>query len=977
MSPQDDRAPLGLVQQHALLSGFAGEGRPRPRAEAVLHLTGALDVEVLRTALALLWERHEAVRAGIEFDEEAVPRHTLVPAHVAALRDAALTTELDCQNAKLFLRWDPARLDERSMLLLITDLVVVYESLVADAHIPPPASVHMGHEVPASAARRVELAYWTRTRPFDPQMAEQHPVIVPLALLPNDPTAVTAVAAAVVCVLARYTHEPEITIGTLVRLGGPSALGSHTEPRRLHFTITDSTVFRTLVDGVTEQSRRAEPGAMDTAPNPLGKVLVRHDQLTGQRFHGAGTEFHVVEMTRPPDPADVTITICTITSRLRIDWQQDVCTRAAVQGFAEHLTRVLTEAVRNPDTPLARLPILTDAERVEARAAAQGPRHAWNRAPVHRQVAAQAAATPDAVAVRFDGTDLSYADLDARANQLAHHLRDAGIGAGDIVAILLGPCPEVLIAQLGVLKAGAAFVMSDPTHPPRRVRYVLEDSAAAAVITRSDLVAELAAFQLPRVELDRDHMTIAGLPATPPADHTDETYPAYLIYTSGSTGQPKGAVLTHAAMSNFLLWLGELFALGGDDRLLLHMALVFDFSHGEIFAALTRGATLVVANSSARTSPTALRELIVREEVTYLGGTPSLLGLVDAEPYPHLRYLLVGGESIPGSLVERWNLPGRRLVSIYGPTETAVGCLEYECEHTSWAASPPIGHPTANREVHVLDRWHDPAPVGVPGEVHVGGLGVGLGYHNRPGLTARRFIPDPAGTGGRLYATGDLATRGDDGEIRFIGRIDNQVKINGLRIELEEVEAALTRHTAVRRAAVVPVAITDTSSSLVAYFIAAKRPCTPEVLRAHLAADLPTHMIPSRFIEVDAFRLSSSGKVDRAALRSLHLAAEENPYTPPRTWAEKQVAEVFSRVTGRAAGADDPFPSDDPLDAMRAAMLLERLTGTTITVDRLLGAKSVASVAEELTPRAGALAEDDELAALLDLVESLQDEDIT
>ncbi|NEA89436.1 amino acid adenylation domain-containing protein [Streptomyces sp. SID7958] len=985
MPPHRDRAPLGLVQQHTLLNAFLDPGRECQHGKAVLHVTGSPDVRALRTALDLLWERHTALRASIQFDAEGEPHQTIASAHTPPPTDAALTTEMETDATGpvvLRLRWDPVRLDEHSIRLLVDDLIAVYAALTEGRTLPA-AATHVSIRTPATAAERAEFGYWAQAAPHGREQADPpDPLSIAAGMIPEDPdAAVTVVTAAAVAVLARYTHEPDITVGILVRACGPAAVGAHTQPRRLCRTVTDSMTFGDLVDGLAEQRERAAAGPLvdnseRAAAHPLGRILVRHDPLTGQRIHRAGTTFHVTEAALPPGPAELTLTVCTAAAhpQIRFDRRPQACSREAVDRLARHLSAVLNQTSSRPDTPLAHLRLLTAAEHEQALLAARGPRRPWNHEPVHRQVAAQALATPDAVAVRFDGADLTYAALDARANQLAHHLRGAGVGLGDVVAILLDPCPDVFIAQLGVLKAGGAFVMTDPSHPSRRVQYTLEDSDAAAVITHSSLADVLGTADLPRVELDRDGPTIGTRPTTAPADLTDERSLAYLIYTSGSTGRPKGAVLAHAAMSNFLLWLGDLFDLGRGDRMLLHMALVFDFAHGEIFAALTRGAALVVADRPARTSPKALRELIVQERVTYLGGTPSLLGLLDAGPYPDLRYLLVGGESIPGPLVVRWNAPGRRLVSIYGPTETAVGCLEYECAHTEWCEPPPIGHPTANRSVHVLDRWNDPAPTGVPGEIHVGGLGVGVGYLGRPSLTASRFIPDPTMPGERMYATGDLGVRGDDGEIRFIGRIDSQVKINGLRIELEEVEAVLVQHAAVARAAVVPVELSDESSTLVAYFTVAGRPCTPEMLRDHLSVDLPTHMIPSRFIEVDALPLSTSGKIDRAVLRAREIV-DDRSYVPPRTWAENQVARVFTTVTGHVVGANDRFPSRDPLMAMRVAVLLERLTGIPVTVDQLLRAESVAAVAKELNPDTMTLVDDEELLAMLELVEDMTEND--
>jgi amino acid adenylation domain-containing protein len=594
---------------------------------------------------------------------------------------------------------------------------------------------------------------------------------------------------------------------------------------------------------------------------------------------------------------------------ITVDYAIDIFDRDRVERLAGHLQILLAGAAADPGTPISALPLLTSVEQERLVTDWQGPPTPYSREPVHRQIAAHAAARPDAVALRFGDDEVTYAELDRRAAELARRLRADGTRHGDIVAICLDRGIDVVVAMLGVLRAGGAFAVLDPTYPVRRLQFLIDDTATRTVLTHT---AHLPALPPPAgwspLCLDRDWSAIAAQPAGRDLpEWADESSLAYVLYTSGSTGQPKGVLIEHGCLSNFVRWPVWLFGLGPGDRMLQHMTLIFDFSEGEIFTALTAGATLVIAPEATRTSPTAFARLLADERITCLFGPPAVLAKVDPGDCPDLRYVTVGGDICTGELVNRWNTPGRRFINGYGPTEATVGCTAYECEHRDWTAPPPIGRPMPNRTAYILDATGRLCPIGVPGELHIGGAGVARGYLNRPDLTREKFLADPFRPGGRMYRTGDLAAWTADGQIQFLGRIDTQVKVNGLRVELEEIEAALEMHPSVAQAA---VSVRDDATGtrrLVAHVVPAGAAVDPAVLRLHLSDLLPAFLVPGQMFPLDALPLTPVGKVDRARLREL-AGAESGAaaFRSARTPLERQVAAVLAEVLGRdAVGVDD------------------------------------------------------------------------
>ncbi|MFC5288832.1 non-ribosomal peptide synthase/polyketide synthase [Actinokineospora guangxiensis] len=521
-----------------------------------------------------------------------------------------------------------------------------------------------------------------------------------------------------------------------------------------------------------------------------------------------------------------------------------------------------------------------------------------------------AGTTPDAVAVRHPGGALSYADLDAEAGAVALRLRSLGVGPESVVAVALPRSAEMVVAQLGVLKAGGAFLPVDPDYPAERVRHMLDDAGPAVLVTSAAVARRLPEVPTELVLLDG---------ARTPGVHTAATaaaHPAYVIYTSGSTGRPKGVVVTHTGLAAFAAAEAEHFRAGPGDRVLLFSSPSFDASVLELALALAAGATMVVPPPGPLLG-SALGALLAAERVTHTLIPPVALATVDPVPdLPELSTLVVGADTCPPELVRRW-APGRRMVNAYGPTESTVvstwsGALAED-------ADVPIGTAIPGTRAYVLDADLRPAE---SGELYVAGAGLARGYLGAPGLTAQRFLPDPHGApGARMYRTGDQVRRGSDGQLRFLGRVDHQVKIRGFRIEPGEVEAALRARPGVRDAVVVARADDSGLKRLVAYITADG---DPGDLRAHVADRLPAHLVPAAVVELAAFPLSANGKLNRDALPAPVWGG--GGHDAARTATEAAVLRAWSEVLGVAAvGVDEDFLALGG-DSILATRLLARLT---------------------------------------------------
>ncbi|HYW06774.1 MAG TPA: amino acid adenylation domain-containing protein, partial [Longimicrobium sp.] len=586
--------------------------------------------------------------------------------------------------------------------------------------------------------------------------------------------------------------------------------------------------------------------------------------------------------------------------------------RATVERYAGYLVRVLEQMVADDAQPVARLALLPDDERRRMVTEWNATEEAFPRdVCLHELVQARAARTPDAVALVYEGEALTYREVNERANQLAHHLRGLGVGPDRRVGLCLERGAEMVIAVLGVMKAGGAYVPLDPAYPADRLRFMLADSAPEVLLTQERLDGELATLfgdiTLPVFHIDAAVPAWAGLPATDPErGGVSPQHPAYVIYTSGSTGRPKGVLLQHAAMVNRLMWMQEMMQLREHDALLQNASFSFDASVWEFFLPMMAGARVVMVHPDRHRDPAEIVATIHRERITQLFFVGSLLQLFldtpGSETCTAVARVVTGGEALQPVTVRRFyeQLPGAVLYNFYGPSEAAVAVRHPTVPADGARAQIPIGRPVPNMRIYLLDERGEPVPMGVTGEVFVGGAQVARGYLDRPALTADRFGPDPFGgeAGARLYRTGDLARWGGDERLEFLGRNDFQVKVRGQRVELGEIEARLADHPDVREAVVMAREDVPGDQRLVAYFTTIAD-VEVEALRTYLAERLPGFMVPAAYVRLEALPLTPSSKLDRRALPAPEDDAyARRAYAEPQGETERLVAEVWADVLG-------------------------------------------------------------------------------
>ena len=676
----------------------------------------------------------------------------------------------------------------------------------------------------------------------------------------------------------------------------------------------------------------------DASRSPLFDVLVVLQNLK----EAAGVPVVVEGLTARPFELENSVSKFDLSFRFwesggglhaQIEYNTDLFRRDTIERMLGHLQTLLRAAVTRPEQAIARLPMLTEAE---FRRLAE-----WNETHVprpedeslHGLFEAQAARTPDAVAVIYEGRRLTYAELNRRANQLAHHLRARGVAPEARVGVLLERSPEMVVALLGVLKAGAAYVPLDPEYPQERLAFMLEDARVSVLLTAAALRRRLPARDEQLLCLDADWETIVeGAETEDRPGVASGARLAYCIYTSGSTGRPKGALNTHRAICNRLRWMQEAYRLGPDDRVLQKTPFSFDVSVWEFFWPLITGAALVLARPEGHKDSAYLVGLVNDERVTTLHFVPSMLQVFAEagalKKCRTLRRVICSGEALSYELEQRFFQDSdAELHNLYGPTEAAVDVTFWACERGDARRFVPIGRPIANTQIHLLDPNGEPVPVGVPGELYIGGAGLARGYLGRPGLTAERFVPHLHGSdaGGRLYRTGDLARYHPEGEIEFLGRLDNQVKVRGFRIELGEIEAALREHPAVRESVVVAREDEPGAARLVGYVVLEEAGPDAAALREYLRGKLPEYMVPSLFVALDALPLTPNGKLDRARLPTPDAPRASDEYVPPTGEIEGLLVEAWQDVLGleRVGTHDNYF--DLGGDSIRAIQIASRL----------------------------------------------------
>ncbi|QEH36903.1 Linear gramicidin synthase subunit D [Aquisphaera giovannonii] len=576
--------------------------------------------------------------------------------------------------------------------------------------------------------------------------------------------------------------------------------------------------------------------------------------------------------------------------------------------------------------------------------------------PVTRLFELQARKTPDAPAVVCEGRELSYRELDERANRLAALLRDNGVGPASLVGLLAARSVDLVAAMLGILKAGAAYVPLDPDFPADRLDHMVRDSAMRLIVTE-DPLRQFVRTDGARVRtIDEIHGTPGGATSGRGPSPDDR---AYVIYTSGSTGIPKGVEITHRSLTNFLFAMRGTFRMTADDHLLAVTTLSFDIAALEIFLPLIQGARVTLAGRATSSDGLALADEIEKGDYTFMQATPSTWRmLLDAgwEGSPGMA-MLCGGEALSRELADRLLDKGESLWNLYGPTETTIWS---SVARAGPGPSPiSIGRPIRKTQFHALDARLEPVPPGVPGELFIGGVGLARGYLNRPGLTAERFLPDPFSgvPGARMYRTGDLVRGREDGDLECLGRLDHQVKVRGHRIELGEIEARLERHPAIRQAVVAAREGYGDSMRLVAYLVPADGwTLDPPALRKHLLQSLPEYMIPSAFVEMASLPLTPNGKVDRRALPDPGEDANgvTSASVPPRGPVEEGIAEIWRAVLHRdRIGAEDDFfeAGGHSLLATQALARVRDVFDVELTVRDLLDGPTVAGLARRVDAR--------------------------
>ncbi|MEW6476446.1 MAG: amino acid adenylation domain-containing protein [Actinomycetota bacterium] len=649
----------------------------------------------------------------------------------------------------------------------------------------------------------------------------------------------------------------------------------------------------------------------------------------------------------------------TITVGLR--YRADHWAEAEARAILDRVVRLLTAAVAEPDVPLSRVDLLRAEERRRVL-------RDWNATgPLTPEVTfpavfeAHAAATPDAVAVVFENEQLTYRELNERANRLARLLVAAGAGPESLVAVALPRSLDLITALVAVLKSGAAYLALDPDYPPDRLRMMLGD--AAPVVAVSSHAVPTTARPRPAILLD-DPATVDRLAARPAHDLTDDerraplrpAHAAYVIYTSGSTGRPKGVVVPHAGVAKLIATQTDRLRITGGSRVLQFASPSFDLAFWELVQAFGSGACLVVVPADRRVAGRELTDYLAEHGVTHLALPPSVLTMLpDDADLPDGATLLCGTEAVPPEVVARFSA-GRRMFNAYGPTEATVNSTLWECP-PGHRGPVPIGHPDPQMTAYVLDGALRPCPPGAPGELYIGGAGLARGYLRQPGLTATRFVADPYGPpGARLYRTGDRARWNADGAIEFLGRVDDQVKIRGFRVEPGEVEAVLESHPEVARAVVVAHDDGEGLRRLVGYVTAAPAATRidPASLRTFVAERLPGYMVPAAIVVLDSFPVTPNNKVDRAALPAPDFAALTTAREPV-TAEEQALAALFAEVLGiERVGADDDFFAlgGHSLLATRLVTRLRTALGVEVPLRDVFEAPTVAGLATRL-PGAG------------------------
>ena len=777
--------------------------------------------------------------------------------------------------------------------------------------------------------------------------------------------------------LHRYSGEDDVVFGIvkgcIEREGEGSEPGVHIVPSRVIFK--SPMHVRQWLRGLADQVKETAPFefisldqirvAANVPPSTAmfeSVLSVGHDTFDPLSIASAQP---YADQSRPG--ADIYPLVAAVSLAreisLRFAYSPERFSEAAIQLLAGHWTKLLTELSEGTDELVGAVKMVTAGEREQLIRGWNATEAEWPSTQcVHQLFEEQVECTPDAVAVQFGVQQLSYRELNYRANELAHLLRSRGIGPDSVVGVCLERSLLMAVAVLGVLKAGAAYLPLDPAYPHERLQFMLRDSRAAMLLTQSSLENVFPDISTPLVNLDHDWLDGARLNHENPDNLTKPENLSYLIYTSGSTGKPKGVAMIHRALVNLIDWQLKDSRLGAGAKTLQFTSLSFDVSFQEMFSTWGSGGTLVLISAALRLSPRELWNFIAQENIARIFlPFVALQQIADAAAIegttaPALREVVTAGEQlqITPRLRELFaRHPEATLHNHYGPSEThVVTALTLRGDPQRWPALPSIGRPIQNTQMYILDSHREPVPVGLPGELYIGGAALARGYFERPEVTAEKFVPDPFG-GERLYRTGDLARWLPNGEIEFLGRIDHQVKIRGYRVELGEIETALSQQNGVRECAVVAREPSPGQKQLVAYVVAlSNQKLTTAALRSELKQRLPEYMVPALFVFLDKLPLTPSGKVDR---KSLPVPDETQTAAPPREGEQPwlpiqfQLVQIWEEILGiKPVGIRDNFfdLGGHSLLAVRMMDRIEEVTGRKLPVTTLFEDATVAHLAD-------------------------------
>jgi len=992
-------------------------GSPQPVSIAIEDLSGQPATQ--RDFLLLQWMQKESARP-FNLETDPVMRCSLV--------------RLASDEHILFLVIHHIACDASAEPVIVKDIADAYNGALSDTHSPQYADYAAWQCLREAAAKQEQLDWWVRhlagqdhaceipgdfaRKPIAGHKAGSVPMRVDSATLERckavaaaaNTTVFTVLLAAFNALLHRYTSAEEIVVGTPVSVRNhpatESMVGLFINTLALRTSAAGNPSFREFLHRV----RETVIGGLEHQEVPFDAVVsavrAQHDHARAPLFH-LMFEYRNIETSHLDmedivaeriefdhgfnvGPFDLTLDIEPFEGGLRGNfyYDADLFLHATVDRFAKHFATLLDHALHSPEVKLLQLRLMTQDEKTKVLALGQRT-GVYPGALIHQLFEEEVERSPESVALVCEDKRMTYRELNARANRLANYLRRLGVGPESLVGLFTERSLDTIVGLLGILKAGGAYLPIDTAYPKDRIEFMLEDAEVRVLLTQKSLLPSTSDSKARVVCLDTDWESIAPENTDNLSIGIDPDSLAYVIYTSGSTGKPKGCLVTHANVARLMRATEPWFHFDASDVWTLFHSLAFDFSVWEIWGALLYGGKLVVVPFMISRSPNLFHRLLCEQRVTVLNLTPSAFRQFDhadeaaKDADLALRWVILGGEGLQMKTLRAWfGRHGDRkpqLVNMYGITETTVHVTyrPLSMQDAEDGRGSMIGVPIPDLSLYILDSQLQPTPIGLPGELYVGGAGVARGYLNRPDLTRERFIADPFSpqSGDRLYRSGDLVRRLADGDIEYLGRIDQQIKMRGFRIELGEIESALRQHHQVIDAVAI-VEGSEAEARLIAYIVPESPAPSAAELRNHLSAMLPDYMLPSMFVVIGAVPLTPHGKVDRRALPSPTAGniATSAEYIAPRTTTEKELAAIWQELLDvERVGISDNFfqIGGHSLSAMRVVARMRSIQDLDIPVSGIFQHPTIESLAAEVDHMRVSAHSDEELLRILDEIEAM------